>query len=331
MKAVHYVTCFRNLRISEPIRGYLQLLPNVNIANDPSIKAQFLTPAFARAAGVIEAEHLRVESNIVCGEFETSDMEGMPPDSFLLVILLWIDLLLRNAWLVKDHGMECDAAFLRVDTPLGTSWTRNFLAMRPSFADGRVGSALEMSISELNGWAQKSDLVESYLHDTDSSSLRFMLEKGYTRSGRAMQYVDAARRTASLPFKIAHYCSAFETLFTTDAAELAHKLSERVAFFLGERGHDRLAVYGTIKNAYAIRSKLVHGDTLKAKQIEELSSLSVQCDNYLRVILNCVFTTDSLKGVFDLGTDALDEYFARLIFGVSTADGTDPAVSSSTK
>jgi hypothetical protein len=252
MKAVHYVTCFRNLSISEHIAGHLQLLPNVNIANDPEVKPRFLTPEFTRAAGAIEAEHLRAEKNIVFGEFEISDMKGMPPASFLLVILLWIDLLLRNAWLVKDHAMECDAAFLRVDTPSGTSWTRNFLALRPSFADGRVGSPLEMSISEMNAWVQKSDLVESYLHDTDSSSLRFMLEKGYRRSGRAIQYVDAARRSASLPFKIANYCSAFETLFTTDAAELAHKLSERVAFFLGERGYNRLAVYATIKSAYAI-------------------------------------------------------------------------------
>jgi hypothetical protein len=320
MKDIHYVTSFRNLRISEQITGQVELLPDVNITNDSSVKARFLTPEFANAAGVIETEHLRAEGNIVFGEFETSDIKEMAPDSFLLVILLWIDLLFRNAWLVKDHAMECDAAFLRVETPTGISWTRNYLAMRPSFADGRIGCELAMSIGELNTWAQTSHLVESYLHDINSSSLRFMMEKGYSRSGRAVQFIDAARRVANLAFKIANYCSAFETLFTTDSAELAHKLSERVAFFLGERGYDRLVVFGTIKSAYAIRSKLVHGDTLKAKQIDELSGLSVQCDNYLRMILNALFATESLKEIFDSENDALEEYFAKLIFGLPTAD-----------
>src|SRR5260370_20164290 len=121
MYDVHYITSFRNLKITEQITGQIELLPGVNITNDSSVKARFLTPEFAKAAGVIETEHLRAETNMVFGEFESSDMGGMPPDSFLLVILLWIDLLLRNAWLVKDHAMECDAAFLRVDTPSGIS------------------------------------------------------------------------------------------------------------------------------------------------------------------------------------------------------------------
>ena len=42
-------------------------------------------------------------------------MKGLPPERFLLVILAWLDMLLKNAWLVKDHAMECDAAFLRVE------------------------------------------------------------------------------------------------------------------------------------------------------------------------------------------------------------------------
>jgi hypothetical protein len=318
MKNVYYMTSFRNLNICETMQKPFELLYGVNITNDSSVKDRFLTDEFRRAAGLIEATTLAGETNLVFGEFDISEMKGMPPEPFLLVILLWIDLLLRNAWLVKDHTMECDAIFLRVHTDSGTSWTRNFLSMRPSSADGTIGVRLDMSLSDMETWARTSDSVETYLHDTDSSSLQFMLAKTSPRSGRAVQYVDAARKTASLPFKIAQYCSAIETLFTTESTELSHKLSERVAFFLGEPGYDRWAVFSTIKNAYNIRSKLVHGDTLKTKQIEELSALGLQCDNYLRFILNCIFDSVELKKVFDSDPRAIEGYFSHLIFGSPT-------------
>jgi hypothetical protein len=146
-----------------------------------------------------------------------------------------------------------------------------------------------------------------------------MMEKGYARSGRAMQFVVAARRAQDLAFKIANYCSALETLFTTESTELAHKLSERVAFFMGERGHNRREVFATIKSAYNVRSKLVHGDTLKQNQIEDLPALSTKCDITLRTILREIFRSEELKNIFDAHNDAVEDYFTRLILGPPTA------------
>ena len=51
-----------------------------------------------------------------------------------------------------------------------------------------------------------------------------MMDKGYTHSGRAMRFIAAARAAPDLAFKISHYCSALETLFTTDPIEVGHKL-----------------------------------------------------------------------------------------------------------
>jgi hypothetical protein len=255
------------------------------------------------------------ESNLVFGEFDVDDMKGLPPEHILLVILVWLDMLLKNAWLVKDHAMECDAAFLRVEVTEGISWTKNFLAIRPSFSDGNTDRNIEMSIDELKKWGQTNDLVEGYLCEAKSSSMRFMMEKGYARSGRAMQFVVAARRAQDLAFKIANYCSALETLFTTESTELAHKLAERVAFFLGERGHNRREVFATIKSAYNVRSKLVHGDTLKQNQIEGLPKLSTECDATLRTILQEIFNSEELKKIFDAHDDAIEDYFTRLILG----------------
>jgi Apea-like HEPN len=320
MKTVSYITCFRKLRLTEPISGHLELMPGVNISNDPVVMANFLTPQFAAAAGAIEMAHLIQESNLVFGEFDTEDLKESPPELFLVVILAWIDTLLKNAWLLKDHAMECDAAFLRVEMASGTSWTRNFLAIRPSFSDGYTDKDIEMSIADLMEWGKTTDLVEGYLCETHSSSLRFMMEKGYARSGRAMQFVVAARRAQDIAFKIANYCSALETLFTTESTELAHKLAERVAFFLGDRGHNRRAVFATIKSAYGVRSKLVHGDTLKPSQMETLPALSTQCDVYLRTILLDIFNSEELKKMFDSHNEAIEDYFAQLILGTCEPD-----------
>lgn len=321
MKPVTYITSFRKLIVTGPITGYVELIPGVNITNNPHLKAQWLTSQCHAAIGAIEASHLEGESNLVFGEFEVDDMKGLPPERFLLVVLAWLDMLLKNAWLVKDHAMECDAAFLRTEIPEGVSWTKNFLAIRPSFSDGYTDKNIEMSIGELKEWGDTNDLVEGYLCEAKSSSMRFMMEKGYARSGRAMQFVVAARRAQDLAIKIANYCSALETLFTTESTELAHKLSERVAFFLGERGHNRREVFATIKSAYNVRSKLVHGDTLKQNQIEDLPALSTKCDVTLRTILREIFRSEELKKSFDSHNDAVEDYFTRLILGPLTASG----------
>ena len=216
--------------------------------------------------------------------------------------------------------MRCEAAHLAHRTPRGAIWTSNFLATRPSCADGTVEKTITFSLVELRDWADTNEGIESYLREAQSGRTSFMMEKGYRRSGRAMRFVKAARGAPDMAFKISHYCSALETLFTTETTELSHKLSERVAFFLGSRGHNRRAVFQAVKRGYGVRSKLVHGDTLGQRQIDELPELSVEIDCYLRTVLNAVFAEDDLRRVFDSHTDAVESYFLKLILGGDGAD-----------
>jgi hypothetical protein len=289
MKSACYISSFRNLTITEGIRGHFELMPGVNITNDPAVMARFLTPEFANAIGVIESDYLHHASNLVFGEFNGDSMPDMPPDRFCLARLVFIDMLLKNAWLIKDHAMECDALFLRVKTSIGATWTKNFLAMRPTFADGGVNKEVKLSISELTDWSRIMDIVESYLSDTGSSSFHFTLNEGYCRSGRAMQFVSAARKTPDLALKIANYCNAFEVLFTTESGESSSTVPDNVALFLEEKNYNRRTVLETIKNTYWIRSLLLCGGTLEPHHIAELPALSMRCDQYLRGILNEIF------------------------------------------
>jgi hypothetical protein len=319
MGAVTFITSFRKLAIDEPITGYIELVPGINISNDPSVKELLLTSELVEAVGIVEAEFLSSQTNIVFGDYDTEDLKGRPPGLWLQLILLWVGALLKNAWLMKDHAMECDAAFLRCDNEGEVSWSKNHLAMRPTFSTGEANASVHLSKNDLLEWARVHHVVEMYLHTKESpSALRFMMENGFARSGRAIQFVTTARTAPDLAFKIATYCSAFETLFATETTELAHKLSERVAFFLGTRGFNKRTVFGVMKSAYAVRSKLVHGDTLKASQIADLPTLSAQCDGYLRIILYELFHSTQLQGIFDSHNQAIDDHFAALILGPLT-------------
>jgi len=311
-----YITSFRWLNIAAAIQGHFELIPGVRITNDPAVKAQLLTAEFAKYAGFIELSHLQNASNVVFGQFSEADMHGLTPDRFLLVILIWIEGLFESAWLVKDHAMHCEGAYLKARKEGKRGWSSNFLMAGTTLADGQV-TETNISLDELRLWSERQEQVWSYLAETDSMNTRFMMEKGYTRSGRALRFVSAARSARDLAFKIAQFCSALETLFSTDTAELSHKLSERAAFFLGPRGYDRLTVFRRVKKAYTVRSKLVHGDTLSPRQIEELPSIAVELDGYLRTILNAIFESDELKKIFDVHNEAVDEYFTQLLFATS--------------
>jgi hypothetical protein len=313
---VYYVTTFRHLKISDEIEGHIELLPGVNITNDPTVKQRFLTQEFANVAGTMEASHLEHADHLVFGEFDPAYLQGKPPEAFLIAIVMWISDLFKNAWLLKDHAMECDAVFLRATVPEGHGWFTNFLAVHPTFADGQRWIELEMSPSELQCWGRKHDQVEQYLHNGHSGSWSaLMMVKGYSRLGRGLQFINAARSASNIAFKLAHCCSALETLFTTESTELAHKLSERVAFFLDQRGYNRRTVFTTVKGVYNVRSKLVHGDTLKQSQIEQIPALSRSCDEYLRATINTIFDSEMLQRIFDADNNTIEDYFSRLIFG----------------
>jgi len=56
-----------------------------------------------------------------------------------------------------------------------------------------------------------------------------------------------------------------ESLYMADDKELSYKLAMRAAYLLGETPERRNEIFSTIKAAYEVRSKLVHGNEIKDK------------------------------------------------------------------
>ncbi|AMK79233.1 MULTISPECIES: HEPN domain-containing protein [Methylomonas] len=318
MKKILFVTSFRNLTISGQLQEPFELLPGINITNNPRIKSKILSRNLFRIIGQIEYDHLTQQESIVFCEFDEQELHELDTAQFLLVLLLWIKNLFRTAWILKDHCMECDAAYLIKDwSQKDREYSNNFLAQRTLLANGEI-EPIMFSIEELNNWRDLNHKIEERLHAENSGEFDFFMEKEYLRSARALHFIHSATTSRNLAFRIAHYCSALETLFSTDAAELSHKLSERTAFFLGSFGHDKAKVFKEIKAAYGVRSKLTHGDSINKKTIEQLPHISKTLDEYLRQIFAILYGADWAVEHIDSAPKKIDHIFAEMIFNGKT-------------
>ena len=72
--------------------------------------------------------------------------------------------------------------------------------------------------------------------------------------------------------------------------------------------------FKSMKSAYAIRSKLTHGDVLSAKQIENIFDISKNTDEILRKSLNKIINNEELIKIFDSNNENVESFFEKLIF-----------------
>ena len=139
--------------------------------------------------------------------------------------------------------------------------------------------------------------------------------RGVGKLTRVEAFLSSARSANDLGVKIAHYMTCLETLFSTDTAELSHKLSERTALFLSNSPSDRMDTYRAVKSAYGVRSKIVHGDTIAPSLGARLPEISEQCDTMLRKVLNRLRGDKESLELLDGKQDTVDSHFLNLSFG----------------
>ncbi len=310
-----FLTALRNLEIIDPTESSFEIMPGINFTNSGLMKEYLINDIVVQAVGIIEYNYILQSKNIAYYKYDLEDFREHDNETFLVIVLSWLEELLKNSWLVKDNCIDCDFAFLGrgLDTDHAIC-SSNFLASKRNMADGSRPT-VTFTLAELQRWADLHDKSETYYFSKNSNSPKnFMLQKNFSRIGRSMEFVKSARNATNLAYKLSHYCSAFESLLTTDSSELSHKLSERAAFFLKESFPDKLSTYNTIKQAYNVRSKLTHGDVLKESQIEKVPELSVACDNLLRATILKILNDEQLMLLFDGTNEKIDEFFNHLIF-----------------
>ncbi|WP_257325105.1 HEPN domain-containing protein [Pseudoalteromonas rhizosphaerae] len=315
MKKYKFISTLRYLSISEPIEGWITLMPGIDITNDKNLILSIIDCEFKETAGVIEYEHFIHADNIIyCDIDDTVFDKGEDSHKALFIWLFWLKMLLNDLWFIKDNAVICEAAFCKLTDSKHSAWTRNNLTSPAFMNSGKSFTNIEMTIEDLKKWNEKSDQIQSYLCNSKSTFKDSFTNMHFSRIGRSMRFIEAASRESHPAVKLAHYCSAFESLFSTDSSELTHKLSERVALFLKDFGFDPIEVFDDLKSFYGIRSKVIHGDSLKTNKELFLSDMSQKCDNYLRCILNIIFSDDKLLALFDGKKDYFEKFFKNKLF-----------------
>jgi hypothetical protein len=308
-----------NILLSNSEKEDIQLFPCVRITNSEEVKSRILTPKVEEIIGKIEYQHLLKAKTILYFEFKPGQLEGFKTVSDLQIlenILIWIDDFLKNLWLYKDNCIRCGTGYFFRTENNQTVANSSMLAYKVSSAENDH-LILELSKKELDQIITNHDKIEMYFHQRNSSSLRFHLEKDYSRIARSLVFVKQAREARNIAYKISNYCSAFEALFSTDSNELTYKLSQRVSFFLKDE-LSAIETFNILKKGYAIRSKLTHGDVLSNTQIKEIVDISKSVDEILRLSLNKILISEDLKKVFDSTKENVDSYFETLIFNGTT-------------
>ncbi|KJF91902.1 HEPN domain-containing protein [Photobacterium leiognathi] len=318
MKKYKFISTLRYLSISEPVEEWVTLVPGIDITNNKKLISNIIDSEFKEVAGIIEYEHFKNAANIIyCEIDETIFNKGEDSHQALYVWLVWLKMLLNDLWFLKDNAVVCEAAFCKLTDSNHSSWTRNNLTAPTYVSSGVSFQNTEMTIEELKQWDEKSHQIQSYLCNTKSTFKDSFTNTNFSRIGRSMRFIEAAARERHPAVKLAHYCSAFESLFSTDNSELTHKLSERVAFFLKDFGFNPVEVFDDLKSFYVIRSKVTHGDSLKTNKEQSLSSLSQKCDNYLRVTLNIILSDSELMALFDGKKEPFEQFFKKKLFMVN--------------
>ena len=312
MKKYKFISTLRflNIELTEPFT----LIPGVDLISDQKEISRILDDEFQSMAGEIETEHFKNSNHIIFCEFSEENL-GMNCNSqqALLIWLVWVDIIIQDSWLVKDNNILCEIAYMKMTNGITSEWSNNSLMSPTSLSSGKEFTEIIFTHKELIEWESKSHKLQSYLHKKGSSRLNSFIEKKYSRLGRALRFIAAARREKNPAIKVAHYCSAFESLFSTDNSELSHKLSERIALFLKNFKYDPFIVFDDIKSFYNLRSKVTHGDSLEDKKVNAIPDLSKKCDSYLRCIINEILNDSELINIFDGSKEVQEKYFRELI------------------
>jgi hypothetical protein len=283
-----------------------------------------LSPFFERLAGTIETSTLRRANAVVYCIFDYPD--GVPADEtearrILNQRLGQVHYFLLSAWLLKDNAVNIELGFLEWPhgDPVGSAVTSNARAIRFAKADGSYGDTEFTDAEAREARDICSKLFEANVVDQPEDH-GYVVPEGFSRLSRVFYFAQAARGSSDLGDRIASYVTCFEALFCTDSSEIAHKLGERLAFFLGETPTRRLEIFRQMKAAYNIRSKVVHGDKIGRRLAENALAISAACDELLRAALIKILTTKGLPEVFSRQPEELERFFLGLVFGEHCGD-----------
>ena len=301
-----------------------ELMPGLTLSTNQDRLNAFLTPEFRSSIGVIGTSALLDAQHFVFAEFTAEDVSrflpahhGQPQVAPLLLetVVLWLRGFLRASWLMKDNCMSCEGAYaIYPSNGLPISASANSLYELNITCDGKKFEPCRLTPTELRQLIDLHDKVETSLLKCRQKHGEALASQG-SRIVRCFEFLQIARTAYSLPLRMAHYCSALEALFATSTVELSHRLSERIAHMAGRTRDERLAAYALAKDAYAIRSQVVHGAPLSKSFTSKVFDICSKTDSMLRTILCRIVGDLQMLALLSGPNEGIDTFFLNSLMG----------------
>lgn len=305
-----FLTALHNFRIADDLGRGDRIDDTTFITNNRETIQTVLPKNFVPIMGTMEAKFF-IKSPVVVYSNDTFE-EDVTPRQFLINKLYLVLAFLNTIWLFRDNSINNELSFLFYGKTKYEKVDSNSIAVRYTTSRGNEEETIisRAELRDIRQFFREKMSVSDF-----SSDVVTQLTKSSTRINRAFYHVQGARISGDVAIKIANYCSALEALFATSQAELAHQLSERVACFLEDEPQRRFAAYREVKAAYAVRSKIVHGDVIKASKVGELVEISQATDKLVRESLAKIHSHPETLEIFESSPERLDEFMLHRIFG----------------
>lgn len=307
----------------------LEVFPGCHITNEPKSILSLISPGFKSALGEITISELTRSKAVISLLLDVPpELHGKARIAGLHQYIIGnlraeFNLFLQFLWMLKDHGAalaqihsiypldQPDAMIVFDRFPIAYS--------NSSGADTPITCTIEEFRKALTLASAYLDYPNPFKRRPSPASTEpapvTKLHREAPRIWKAFLFLQSARRQDDLAMKVSHYCSTLETLFSTSQNEITHKLAERVAFLAGDSPAERLSIYRSIKEAYKVRSEVLHGSFLTSNRICNLVDIARRCDALVRTVMFEILEKPTLKKVFQ--NDAtLDSYFEDMIFGL---------------
>lgn len=309
----------QNIEVKEDLKEGLQLIPNENNSDFPTIKLtnnkekikSLLDKQLSYFIGAIEYNHLLNGYSIVAfaeNEFDilnTNSIKHLDLHLFLLKMYFFC------LWMTKDNATDFDIGFLQFINKKNELEVSSNNMTSSNFNVSGERTSVVFSLDELK---TSSTYLTDYIYIEHKNRPKLASASSLERISIANYFIQSAIVAHDLGIKAVGYCSALETLFANgDNTELSHKLSERVSKFLETEISARKEIYRSVKRIYEIRSKVVHGATFKSQKTTELCNIVQQADRICRRVMVYALTTKEDENIFDKSPEELDLFFLDLI------------------
>ncbi|MGC4396066.1 hypothetical protein [Hydrogenophaga sp. T2] len=307
------VTALLDIHLNQLLTKPIAIKDGLFFTNNSEQLSAYICTAHLLSAGSLEARLLTNNTPCLYRLEHGKHPDQIPIDT--IDFLREVQAFLTATWLLRDNSANCELAFAFGMNGQHTHSHSNSLALHYCHHSGKK-FPLHISIDELHSICQN--------HKCSFQGIREAVRPQHTahqaqlsRLDRGMLFLQQARSSDDLGQKISNYCSLFESILSTSAAELSHQLAERIAFFTEDAATERLHLFREIKRAYSIRSKIVHGDTLSTSTINKLIDSASICDTTARRLIARIISTPHLERLLSSGKNAEIEDFAlELLFGL---------------